>query len=161
MGAFLVFMCQPLFLLSHYLGLHIQIRRRHFIRDNQRAVAQAGPVLWACAAATRCLFARGGSQRGCPPLVVFPPFLPAERGPARRAKRVWGHTPKSREAILWLKAEPCPPGQNGLCPLGQHSGMRRPGPQGTTPPPEEATARRIISITPLKAELCRKQQNEF
>ena len=55
------------------------------------------PVPWACAAATRCLFARRGSQRGFAPLVVFPPFLPAERGPARRAKRVWDIVPKSRE----------------------------------------------------------------
>ncbi len=123
MGAFLVLVCQPQPSDGERLGLHIKIRRRHFIRDNQRAVAQAGPVLWSRAAASRCLFARRGSQRGFAPLVVFPPFLPAERGPARRAKRVWGHAPYSKEAILWLKAEPCPQGAKipgGYpCPAGQ------------------------------------------
>ena len=57
----------------------------------ERLRKQACPL--ACAAATRCLFARRGSQRGFAPLAVFSPFLLPEMGPARRAKRVWGHAP--------------------------------------------------------------------
>ncbi len=51
------------------------------------------PVLWPAQPQPAVCLPVGDTKGGVAPLVVFPPFLPAERGPARRAKRLWGCAP--------------------------------------------------------------------
>ncbi len=133
MGDFLVFVCQPQPSDGGRLGLHIQIRRRHSIRDNQRAVAQAGLSFGPAQPQPAVCLPVGDTKGGHPLWWSFPHFCQQKGGPAGGVSG-FGATPHRVKKITLAKIRAPPARAKRPLPPGQHSGTRRPCPQGITPP---------------------------